>query len=62
MKKILMCVLAASLAVSAIAQEKFEQGKPNDDNYRYLDEYKGLKDYIDYSKYPNFKLGIGYRC
>ena len=54
-----MCVLAASLAVSAIAQEKFEQGKPNDDNYRYLDEYKGLKDYIDYSKYPNFKLGIG---
>ena len=59
MKKILMCVLAASLAVSAIAQEKFEQGKPNDDNYRYLDEYKGLKDYIDYSKYPNFKLGIG---
>jgi len=59
MKKILMSVLVASLAVSAMAQEKFEQGKPNDDNYRYLDEYKGLKDYIDYSKYPNFKLGIG---
>ena len=54
-----MSVLVASLAVSAMAQEKFEQGKPNDDNYRYLDEYKGLKDYIDYSKYPNFKLGIG---
>ena len=34
-------------------------GKPNDDNYRYLDEYKALKDYIDYSKYPNFKLGAG---
>ena len=34
-------------------------GKPNDANYRYLDEYKALKDYIDYSKYPNFKLGSG---
>ena len=42
-----------------IAQEKFEQGKPNNDNYRYLDEYQGLKNYIDYSKYPNFKLGAG---
>ena len=34
-------------------------GKPNDENYRYLDEYQVLKDYIDYSKYPNFKLGAG---
>ncbi len=56
-----MCVLAASLMAPAMAQtkEKFEQGKPNDDNYRYLDEYKALKDYIDYEKYPNFKLGAG---
>lgn len=54
-----MSVLVASLAVSAMAQEKFEQGKPNDDNYRYLDEYKGLKEYIDKTKFPNFKLGIG---
>lgn len=42
-----------------MAQEKFELGKPNDDNYRYLDEYKALKEYIDYSMYPNFKLGAG---
>jgi GH35 family endo-1,4-beta-xylanase len=41
------------------AQEKFEQGKPNNSNYRYLDNYQALKDYIDYDKYPNFKLGIG---
>ena len=56
-----MWVLAASLAIPAMAQtkEKFEQGKPNDDNYRYLDEYKALKEYIDYEKYPNFKLGAG---
>ena len=59
MKKLLMCVLAASMMAPAMAQERFEQGKPNDDNYRYLDEYKALKDYIDYEKYPNFKLGAG---
>ena len=59
MKQLLMCVLAASLTTAAAAQEKFEQGKPNNSNYRYLDEYHALKDYIDYTKYPNFKLGAG---
>ena len=54
-----MCVLAASLTTATAAQEKFEQGKPNNSNYRYLDEYHALKDYIDYTKYPNFKLGAG---
>ncbi len=52
-------MFAASLSMTAMAQEKFELGKPNDDAYRYLDSYKALKDYIDYSKYPNFKLGAG---
>ena len=59
--KTLLVMFAASLATTALAQEKFELGKPNDDNYRYLDEYKALKalkEYIDYEKYPNFKLGI----
>ena len=55
----LCLLLTACLSTTALAQEKFELGKPNDDNYRYLDEYKALKDYIDYSKYPNFKLGAG---
>ena len=55
----MLLLLTAGFTVSAMAQEKFEMGKPNDDNYRYLDEYKALKDYIDYSKYPNFKLGAG---
>ena len=54
-----LLLLTACLSTSALAQDKFELGKPNDDNYRYLDEYKALKDYIDYSKYPNFKLGAG---
>ena len=56
--KTLLVMFAVSLATTALAQEKFELGKPNDDNYRYLDEYKALKEYIDYEKYPNFKLGI----
>ena len=52
-------MLAASLSTLAMAQEKFELGKPNNDDYRYLDEYLALKDYINYEKYPNFKLGAG---
>lgn len=52
-------MLAAGIMAPALAQESFEKGKPGDENYRYLDEYKALKEYIDYTKYPNFKLGIG---
>ncbi len=59
MRKLYLLLLAAGLSASAVAQEKFELGKPNNDDYRYLDEYKALKEYIDYSKYPNFKLGAG---
>ena len=59
LRKWCFILIAAGLTVSATAQEKYEQGKPNDDGYRYLDEYKALKEYIDYSKYPNFKLGAG---
>ena len=59
MKKMYLLLLLAGMSFSAMAQEKFELGKPNDDNYRYLDGYQALKDYIDYSKYPNFKLGAG---
>ena len=59
MKKFYLLLLTAGLSVPTMAQEKFELGKPNDDNYRYLDGYKALKEYIDYSKYPNFKLGAG---
>ena len=59
MKKGLIWLLAACLSATAMAQERFELGKPDNDDYRYLDEYMALKDYIDYSKYPNFKLGAG---
>ena len=59
MKKVLLCLFTAGLFSPAVAQEKFELGKPNDANYRYLDEYKALKEYIDKTKFPNFKLGSG---
>ena len=59
MKKLYLLMLAAGLSTLAMAQEKYELGKPNDDNYRYLDEYQALKAYINYDKYPNFKLGAG---
>ena len=42
-----------------VVKEIFELGKPDNDDYRYLDEYKALKEYIDFEKYPNFKLGAG---
>ena len=59
MKRLYLLLFAAALSASAISQEKFELGKPNNDDYRYLDAYRGLKEYIDYAKYPNFKLGAG---
>ena len=59
MKKVLMLVLSVCMSIPAMTQENFELGKPNNDDYRYLDEYMALKDYINYSKYPNFKLGAG---
>ncbi len=42
MKKYLFGILVVSLSMTAMAQEKYEKGKPNDDNYRYLDNYLGL--------------------
>ena len=59
MKKIYLFMLAANLWAGAAAQEKFELGKPGDDNYRYLDDYLPLKEYINHTDYPNFKLGAG---
>ena len=59
MRKLFICVLLAGVLTPSAAQEKFELGKPNNDNYRYLDQYQALKDYIDYTKYPNFILGAG---
>ena len=38
----------------------YEVGRPdNVAEYGYLSDYKPLKEYVDRSKYPNFKLGVG---
>ena len=58
-RKGLIWLLAACMSAATVAQERFEMGKPNNNEYRYLDEYSALKDYVDNSKYPNFKLGAG---
>jgi len=60
MNKRLFTVLAVSaLTLGALAQNKWEMGDPSKEGYEYLKEYGNLKDYIDYEKYPNFKLGVG---
>lgn len=51
MKKLYLLLLTAGLSVPTMAQENYELGKPNNEDYRYLDEYQALKEYIDYSKY-----------
>ena len=58
MKKINAIIIGLGLSLPGMAQQKFELGKPNDDNYRYLDEYADLKEYINRDKYPNFRMGI----
>ena len=58
MKKIYTLALCLGMTLPTLAQKNFEVGKPNNDNYRYLDEYADLKDYIDRSKYPNFRMGL----
>ena len=59
MKKLFVLLLVTGLSLQAMAQLNFKKGKPDDDNYRYLDDYLALKEYIDRDKYPNFKLGVG---
>ena len=58
MKKIYTLALCLGMTLPTLAQKNFEVGKPNNDNYRYLDEYADLKDYIDRDKYPNFRMGL----
>ena len=53
MKKIYSIMIYLGLSVTGMAQQNFELGKPNDDNYRYLDEYAALKEYVNRDKYPN---------
>ena len=58
-RKFILFALALCGTFSMNAQKKYEIGNPNDPNAKYLDDYRPLKEYINYEKYPNFKLGIG---
>ena len=61
-KQLILLALGATLLVSCADEfdRNFEVGRPDKlEQYAYLSDYEPLKNYIDQSKYPNFKLGIG---
>ncbi len=56
--RFLLLALAAYGTITSSAQN-YTTGHPADDtNYGYLKKYLPLKQYINYGKYPNFKLGL----
>ncbi len=59
MRTVLLTAIVGIPALFASAQtlKNYEQGNPNDPNYDYLKDFAPLKNYIDYDKYPNFRLG-----
>ena len=61
-KQYILMALAATLLASCADEfdRNFQVGRPDKtEKYAYLAEYKALKEYVDLSKYPNFKLGVG---
>ena len=58
-KRIYTTVMAALLLSAAHAQYHYQTGDPSKSAYDYLNDYADLKEYINYDKYPNFKLGVG---
>ena len=61
-KQYILLALGAMLMVSCADEfdRNFQVGRPDKtEKYAYLSEYKALKEYVDLSKYPNFKLGVG---
>ncbi len=60
--QIILIALGAAMLASCADEfdQSFEVERPaNLAEYLYLNDYSALKDYIDQSKYPNFKLGVG---
>lgn len=63
MKKQFIIAAAGAFLITSCADDfdrNFEVGRPDKaEKYAYLADYKALKEYVDLSKYPNFKLGVG---
>ena len=63
MKKVLIISALGAMFMASCADEfdqTYEVGRPEmSAEYAYLNDYQPLKEYVDRSKYPNFKLGIG---
>lgn len=56
----ILFTLAAAMCFSAAsAQKNYEIGIPGNANYNYLKNYAPLKQYVNHTKYPNFKLAAG---
>ena len=56
--RIIILALTACGTIT-IGAQNYKIGNPNDEtNYGYLKDYLPLKQYINYDKYPNFKLGL----
>lgn len=61
-KAIILSALGAMLMASCADDfdRSFEVGRPDmEAEYGYLKDYAPLKEYVDRSAYPNFKLGVG---
>ena len=57
-KKCLLAAVIGFASMTAAAQEKWEIGIPGNANYDYLQYYDHLKNYVDRTKYPNFRVGV----
>jgi len=58
-KRYFVALFMVVATMCAHAQYHYQIGDPTKSTYTYLNDYADLKDYINYEKYPNFKLGVG---
>ncbi len=59
MKLRFILLALATYGTLTVGAQNYTTGIPtNPTNYGYLKDYLPLKEYIDYEKYPNFKLGL----
>ncbi len=56
--RFILLALAACGTITLSAQNYTTGNPANPTDYGYLKDYLPLKEYIDYEKYPNFKLGL----